>query len=246
MPVIFYTSRNIASKNIADAFFSLCPKGVEIIDTKAESVLELPEIESDYAVVLSPHRSTTAGKIITAHFPGNWGNAEMGGKNRTLNIAYASKIKEFIKNATRLAEWSGWPVCMEVDHHGPTPIKPIIFVEIGSSEKEWTSKEAAEIVAKATADMLKSTATYESVFGVGGGHYAKEFTQLMLKSGLAVGHILPKYAIDDIDYSLFLQAIERSVEKTDSVVLLKDQANLGQKEKIREFCARAGVNYSEI
>ncbi len=246
MPVVFYTSRNAASRNIADEFFSLCPKGVEIIDTKAESVLELPDIESDYAVVLSPHRSRTAGKMITAHFPGNWGTAEMGGKDRTLNIAYASRIKEFIKSAARLAEGSGWPVCMEADHHGPTPVKPIIFVEIGSSENEWASREAAGIVAKATADMLKSTATYESVFGVGGGHYAKEFTQLMLKSGLAVGHILPKYSIDGIDYGLFLQAIKKSVEKTSSVVLLKEQTNLSQKEKIREFCARAGVAYSEI
>ncbi len=234
MPVVLYTSKNIASRRIADAFSSFCPKGVEVVDTKAESVLELPAIESDYAVVLSSHKSKTAGRMITAHFPGNWGKAEMGGDDRVLNIAYASKLKEFIKSAARLAEGTGWPVYIEADHHGPTPVKPIIFVEIGSTEAE------------ATADMLKSRVSYDAVFGVGGGHYAKEFTWFVLESDFAVGHILPKYGIDGIDYGMFRQAIERSIESVRSVVLLKEQTNLRQKEKIREFCANAGIALREI
>jgi len=246
MPVVFYTSANIASKNIADALFSFCPRGVEITDTKAASVLDLPEIKSDYAVVLSSHKSKSAGRMITAHFPGNWAKADFGGMPKTLNIACASKLKEFVRSAAKLAAGTGWPVCVEADHHGPTPIKPIIFVEIGSTEAEWNDRRAADIVAEATARMLKSTASYEAAFGVGGGHYAKEFTDILLTSDLAIGHILPKYEIDHIDYDVFSQAIERNVEKVNAVLLLKEQTNLRQKEKIRQFCAMAGIAYKEI
>jgi len=266
MPVVFFTSKNIASKNIAEEFFSYCPKGIEVIDTKVDSVLDLPVIpeDADYAVVLSSHRSNTAGKMITAHFPGNWNRADFGGEPRCLNIAYGSKVKEFIKSALPLAARINWPVCMEADHHGPTPIRPIIFVEIGSgenewtnkdaarvvaqatAENEWTNKDAARVVAQATADMLKSRKTYTSAFAVGGGHYAYEFTRFLVESEIAIGHILPKYAIDDLDNEMFEQAIKRNVEDVNSVLVLKDQTNRRQKEKIRHLCEIYKKEYIEV
>lgn len=248
MPVVFFTSKNIASKNIAEEFFSYCPKGIEVIDTKADSVLDLPSIpeDADYAVVLSSHRSNTAGKMITAHFPGNWNRADFGGEPRCLNIAYGSKVKEFIKSALPLAAKINWPVCMEADHHGPTPIRPIIFVEIGSGENEWTNKDAARVVAHAAADMLKSRKTYTSAFAVGGGHYAYEFTRFLVESEIAIGHILPKYAIDDLDNEMFEQAIKRNVEDVNSVLVLKDQTNRRQKEKIRHLCEIYKKEYIEV
>jgi len=219
-----------------------------MIDTKAESVLDLPPIPEnvDYVVVLSSHRSNTTGKMITVHFPGNWNKADFGGEPRCLNIAYGSKVKEFIKSALPLAAKINWPVCMEADHHGPTPIKPIIFVEIGSSESEWSNKDAARVVAQATADMLKSRRIYNSVFAVGGGHYAYEFTRFLVESEMAIGHILPKYAIDDIDNEMFEQAIRRNVENVNSVLILKDQANRRQKEKIMRLCEIYKKEYVEV
>ena len=244
MPLVLYTSNNIASKNIAEELLELKPN-VEVIDTKAATVLDVPtDRATDYFVVLSTHKSKTAGPMITAHFPGNWDTAELGGEPRTLNIACGSKIKEFIRAAN--AAGVSWPVVLEADHHGPTPGKPIIFVEIGSSENEWQDKTAAKIVAEATAAMLRSSKQYETVLGVGGGHYAKAFTKLVLESDYAVGHILPKYGIDKIDYEMFQQAIEKNVEPVAKVLLLAEETNLKQKEKIRGFAERAGIAYEEL
>ena len=243
MPVVLYTAKNIASKNIAEEFEKICPEEIKLISTDAETVLDVPtDFETDYLVVLSSHKSKTAGKMITAHFPGNWGEAGLGGEPRTLNTAYGSRIKEFVK----ATHGKGWPVFMEADHHGPTIDKPIIFVEIGSSEKEWPDKEAAKIVAEGTLAMIKSNKTYESVLGIGGGHYAKKFTGFILETEYAVGHIAPKYVIDNLDFDMFKQAIGKNIEPIKKVVVLKEETNLRQKEKIQEFAEKAGTEYVEI
>lgn len=249
MPAIIYTSRNIASKNIAETLFSFCPKGVEMVNTRAESVLEKPEIDSDYLVILSSHKSKNPLKLITAHHPGNWGDADMGGEARKLNIAYGSRIKDFIIKAEELRREKGmtdWSVVIEADHHGPTIKKPIIFVEIGSTENEWKDKKAAEIVAEATAYMVRKKEIYESFFAIGGGHYAKEFTSFIQTTPHAVGHILPKYMINEVSEELLLEGVEKNVEKVKGVVLLKEQTNLRQKEKIKSFCQKNSLTYNEI
>ncbi|VVC01723.1 D-aminoacyl-tRNA deacylase [uncultured archaeon] len=227
MPVVIYTSNNAASRNIAEEYTKVCRKELEPVDTRAPSVLDVPDLAADYIVVLSSHKSKTAGPMITAHFPGNWDTAELGGEPQKLNVAYGSKIKEFMRAASAAA--GKWPIAMEADHHGPTLDKAIIFVEIGSTEAEWGSKEAAAIVAKATVAMLGSSRQYETVFGVGGGHYAKAFTRLVLETDYAVGHVLPKYSIEKINYEMFQQAISKNVEHVRKVALLKEETNLAQK-----------------
>lgn len=251
MPAIAYTSRNLASKNIAEVLHSFCPRGVEIVDERTESVLDIQPLESDYTIVLSSHKSKTAQKLITAHHPGNWGAADMGGEARTLNIACGSRIKDFIKKANEeknRRKMDDWSVVMEVDHHGPTPRpqRPLIFVEIGSTESEWRDRSAAEVVAEGVVAMISNSKEYESVFGVGGGHYAKEFTEILLKTEYAVGHILPKYKIDEVDEDVLKQAIEKNVERVKKVFLLKDQTNVRQKEKIRLFCNKNDLIYCEV
>jgi D-aminoacyl-tRNA deacylase len=188
--------------------------------------------------------------MFTAHIPGNWGNAEMGGRPRTLNIAHAPMLKKIIRmlDAENRRLGLSWPVSLEADHHGPTCDVPIIFVEIGNGEGEWKDEKAAEVVAEAVASAVAPAVfpetenqAYEVVFGVGGGHYSRGFTRLMLETGLAVGHIAPKYALDGLDGEMFRQAVERNVGKVTKVAILKDETNAAQKEKIRMLAERFGL-----
>jgi D-aminoacyl-tRNA deacylase len=225
---------------------------IELIDTNAETVLDVPtDFDTDYLLVLSSHKSKTAGKMITAHFPGNWGDAKMGGEQRTLNIAHCSALKLLVQSLFK-SNKTDWPVLIEADHHGPTPENsvPVIFVEIGSTEEEWADKAAAESVADAISMSIarKNHAhpPYEFVFGVGGGHYAREFTQLVLESNYAVGHIAPKYAIEQLDEQMFEQAIRKNVEQIKQVAVLQDSTNRQHKEKIEAFCKKYGVEYAEV
>jgi D-aminoacyl-tRNA deacylase len=57
------------------------------------------------------------------------------------------------------------------------------------------------------------------VLGIGGLHYNAKFTQIALESNIAFGHMIPKYAIPEIDALIIKQCIERTLEKVDHVVL---------------------------
>ena len=253
--IILFTSKNIASKNIAEKLIEnhgfvesgenkwKCGE-TEMIETNAETVLDVPtDYDTDLILVLSTHKSKAGGRMITAHFPGNWNDAKFGGTPKTLNVAYGSKLKLLIRELKEANSDLDWPLFIEADHHGPTCNVPIMFVEIGSTEEEWNNEQAAEVVAKAVSEFLKKDEKFKSVLGIGGGHYSREFTKLLLETELAVGHVAPKYAIDQLDESVFMQAIEKNVEKIEKVIILKKETNSSQKKKIIELVEKCGLTY---
>jgi D-aminoacyl-tRNA deacylase len=257
--IILFTSENAASAGIAEnlsAKHGFMASGerewarndVLLVDTRAPTVLDVPTgFETDCLLVLSTHRSRTPGRMLTTHVPGNWGEALMGGKPRTLNVAAASRLKTLLQELKKEGDRIGWPVSLEADHHGPTCGVPILFVEIGNGETEWRDTEAAEAVANAVARFLdRRDETYETAFGVGGGHYPKTFTRIVLETPLAVGHIAPKYAIDSLDGDMFRQAVEKNVEKVAKVLVVKEETNAVQKKKVRELAVDMGLEVEEV
>lgn len=252
MPVILYTSKNIASKLIASKLMELEPV-IKPIETNAETVLDVPvDYDTDCIIVLSSHKSKAGTPMLTAHFPGNWDKAMMGGKERTLNVAHGRLLKRIVIEMEKARHKHGldFPLFIEADHHGPFVKVPMIYVEIGSTEKEWRNEVAAKVVAEAVNNAIATKTgdwELETVFGVGGGHYAREFTKLVLEQDdLAVGHICPKYAIESLAEDTFKQAIGKSVDPVERVLVLKDSTNSSQKKKVKELCEKFGVRYGEI
>ncbi|MGV8176809.1 MAG: D-aminoacyl-tRNA deacylase [Candidatus Bilamarchaeaceae archaeon] len=259
MPIVLFAPSNKASMCIAQKLmgrgfrksgakeWSL--RGVRMIRCDVPTILDVPaKFETDYLLVLSTHKSKDPKPMLTAHFPGNWGKADMGGDDRYLNVAYGSKLKQIIRALHGSAKRRGldWQVVMEADHHGPSSGIPIIYVEIGSSEKEWADERAAEAVADAVMDVLWDDPEFPSAVGFGGGHYARGFTKYMLESGGAVGHVCAKYNVDALDERMFAQAFFRNVEEVKEALVLKDELNAKQKEKIGEMCRKKGIEYREI
>ena len=258
MPLILYTSKNIASASIAKKMLEIGAM-IEPIDTGSDSVLNVPtEFDTDCIIVLSTHKSKAGNPMLTAHFPGNWDKAEMGGKDRTLNVADGKMLKNIIREldiANKKNELD-WPLFIEADHHGPTARVPIIFVEIGSTEKEWKNEKAALVVAEAVSIAIKKLnerknethdSRLETVFGIGGGHYSKEFTKMSLeRDDIAVGHICPKYAIESLAEDTFRQAVEKNTGSVTRVLVLKESTNSLQKKKIKILCERFGIRYEEV
>ncbi|HSB47825.1 MAG TPA: D-aminoacyl-tRNA deacylase [Candidatus Bilamarchaeum sp.] len=256
--ILLFTSNNPASRNIADRLVSeqgFAPAGPgrwekgshALIETGAPSVLEVPmDYETDCLIVLSTHRSKIKEKIFTAHYPGNWDGNDLGGERRTLNTAFPSRLKILLQEMKREADRIGWKCGLEADHHGPTGKAPIIFVEIGSGEEEWNDIAAASAMAAAVSRALGRNERYDSFFAIGGGHYPKAFEKMAFGGPLAIGHILPKYSIDSLDADTFRQAVEKSVDKVVKVVVLKDETNLAQKEKIRKLAAEHSLEVEMV
>ncbi|VVC04354.1 D-aminoacyl-tRNA deacylase [Candidatus Bilamarchaeum dharawalense] len=256
--IILFTSNNIASKKIAEnlilkhGFQKLGDREwqkeeVKLIDTDLPTVLDVPPaIDTDCIIMLSTHKSKVPGKMLTAHIPGNWSDAGLGGEPETLNIAATARLKKIAIAMKNEAEKIGWPFCLEADHHGPTIAVPIIFVEIGNDEEQWKDEKAAEAVANAVSSSLGPLEEYRTVVGFGGGHYQKKFTELIGRTDMAIGHMAPKYVIDGLDEKMFKQALDRNIEPVHEVVVLKDETNTMHKKKIKELADKFAVRYTEI
>ena len=199
-PLVVVSKGNEASQNIKSALLKLGK-----LEKKGESYWEcagfgmaeydgsiieiVPDREADYYIYASTHRSESEKPSFTVHTQGNWGSADFGGKERTLNIACPAKLKVALMKMKELSGASlRWDVCMEVDHHGPTLETPVFFIEIGSTEKEWGIPEAGEIVSRAIMAAVESREEFPAYVGFGGTHYTSKFTPIVLNSEKAIGH----------------------------------------------------------
>jgi len=145
------------------------------------------QIDADLLIFLSRHYSVNPVPVLTVHVTGNFGPADVGGTARTLAPA-APVMMQATLRALRKHCPEGYRVFYEVTHHGPTALSlPSFFVEIGSTEKEWTDQVAARAVAESV--LSASPANSVPLIGFGGNHYATRETEIALTSRGAFGHI---------------------------------------------------------
>jgi D-aminoacyl-tRNA deacylase len=87
-----------------------------------------------------------------------------------------------------------------------------MFVEIGSTEKEWNDEKAVEAVAKSILDLLDNPIVEcTPCIGFGGDHYADKFTKKALEENMAFGHIIPNYVFENITEDVVQQAIDKTI-----------------------------------
>lgn len=170
--------------------------------------------EAEYYVFATRHKAQAERKTLTVHVTGNLGKeAKVGGKPETLAYAQPSAMKVALLalERTRRELNLEYEVSFEATHHGPTQLsKPVLFVEVGSTEREWRDLRAVRAVAKAALKAALCEQSYEACVGVGGTHYAPRHTELALETRYAVGHIIPSYAIPELTLEVFAQAVEKS------------------------------------
>ncbi len=202
---------NTASMNI----FEHCSEiGLEDICLKLEKeamFLDEPESSAKVFIAASSHFSSAGKPALVTHPTGNWGKAELGGEERTLSMSYPAGQKKglqyFAQNPVE-----GFEVSMEVTHHGPTKWKkPLFFIEIGSSEREWKIKEAGELAASAISEIIDDSDEYDNAVAFGGTHYCPSFNRIQIENpNIAIGHIAPRYASEFLTEEIILEAVTKS------------------------------------
>jgi len=195
---------------------------------------------ADLLIFFSKHRSKENTPNFTIHAPGNWGNAEFGGRTGTLCQTSSFLLKSLFIEISKTA---GLPVTMEPTHHGPYAETPSIFVEIGSSEKEWNNKEFGKQIAESIVRSFKNPVKkYRSALLLGGLHYNDAANNIQKKSDLAIGHICPKYNLHHLNKVLLSQAIEKTIEGID--IILVDWKGMGEeKQRILDLLETMNILY---
>jgi D-aminoacyl-tRNA deacylase len=139
-----------------------------------------------------------------------------------------------------------YKVSYEATHHGPSLDVPSMFVEVGSSPKQWSDKRAAEAVAHAAMAAASKQSRYPAVLGIGGPHYNAKFTRIALSTKTAFGHMIPKYAISAVDLEIVRQCIERTVESVDSIILDWKGIRGADKKKLRTILDETWVPVEKV
>ena len=187
-------------------------------------------LKPDILIFASRHTSKTARPALLVHTTGNWGsNTDFGGNPRDLSKTSALFHKAgfvSLKDQISLLNNPSFSLDIEVTHHGPTILDiPLIFIELGSSKKEWIIDEAGELVASAIVNSIfkylifNEDKNQQVGLGFGGTHYAPNFNRLITNNDVAMSFICPKYYIQELDENLIELMIFNTLEKVDFFII---------------------------
>jgi len=218
--------------------------GIDSISTQSTVFPFSPSL----LVFLSRHKSVSGRPTLSVHTPGNLGKAELGGLPRTVSVSPASAMKEALKAMKAAQEEMGleYEVCYECTHHGPSLNVPTMFAELGSSEKQWADRDAAEAVATGAFAAALAELVYPTVLGIGGPHYNAKFTRKALETETAFGHIVPKYAVSELDSEMLQQCVGRTVEPVKKVVLDWKGMRGADKNQLLRLLAETSLEIEKI
>jgi len=208
----------------------------------AETVDALARV--DAVIFASKHKSEKAEPGLTVHCAGNVLNeAPYGGRPRSLAIAEPNRMRAALLTLSETREELGLPylVSLEATHHGPTELRvPSMFVEIGSSEREWRDLAAGKAVARAiwAAATCPSNATV--AVGFGGGHYSWKHTEAVTKGQFAIGHILSKYFFESYDSAIVELAFRRTVGECSHAVVDKKGIRGAERNALIQLLKKSG------
>ena len=243
---IVVSEKDIAGMNIRQRLLERDDFDKKILCTIKEDTIHSEdldrEIEADIFIFATRHKAKAGIKTLTCHTPGNWSKAEYGGKDRKLCVAYANLIKTAYLKLKKNNDLD-YEVSMECTHHGPYMEKPCMFIEIGSTEEEWKDEKAAEIIAKTISEIInEGIKEHRTAVGLGGLHYCDNFNKILERADIAIGHICPKYQLENLDEDMLKQAIERTKEKVELFIL--DWKGLGtEKQRILDLLDRLKIKY---
>jgi D-aminoacyl-tRNA deacylase len=186
------------------------------------------KFDYDGFVFLSKHAAKSGELALTCHNTGNFSEAKFGGNDRQVAVPHPFLQKTYLQTLKKhRSQFSKFQITIEATHHGPTALtKPSIFIEIGTTEKQWTDVSLCNSIATLVHHVL-SNSIPESPVAIcfGGTHYSSKFTYELLEGKYALGTVIPKHALDNLDEKLFSHIIsQNSMAKT----ALLDWNGLGQ------------------
>jgi len=205
----------------------------------------------DFVIFASKHKSEKQEKTLSVHAPGNWRWAEFGGESEKVSRTSAFFQKQIFEKLNQNCEryhLERYKITLECTHHGPLINKPCIFIEIGSTETEWTDRKAGFVIAKTIKDMIQDFKTNpynETAIGIGGPHYCPSFNKIQSNSNIAISHIIPQYVLP-LNEEMVREAIDKTDEEVDFALLdWKGLGNVEQRQQVLDVLNKLYVRHKK-
>jgi len=251
---VLYSKKDEAGLNIAEQLKNHFLPQVTIIELAKETIFSENIDEKDeqlakvdFIIFATKHQSKENRNTLSLHAPGNWRNADFGGKPGKVCPTSCLALKFlFEKMAENIAESKlNYELTLESTHHGPLINKPCCFIEIGTTLEQWQDPLAGKIIAKTISDFQnfdswknkEKNKDIKSAIGLGGPHYCSNFNKIQLSflSNVALGHIIPEYAFP-LTESLLQEAIIKHHEHITHVIMdWKGCGNSESRQKILDL-----------
>ena len=219
-----------------------------------ESLLYIEDLDTKYPhskvfIFLSKHRSGSGIPTLTCHCTGNYANNSYGGNPRELAISYPYLQKRYLQEINNARpSLLHYEIVIEASHHGPTSLKkPVLFIEIGSAERQWVDKNAASIVCNCLLGVLEDGLGQCKKVGIclGGTHYPLKFNKLLLESEFGIAAVAPKYNLGSVDKDMLNQMIAKSIETVTHIIV--DWKGLGkEKNRIMTLVENTGLEVLRV
>ncbi len=204
----------------------------------------------DAVIFASRHRSESGEPALTVHWTGNsTGQADFGGKPKSLSFADPPRLRAALLalDEEREALKLNYVVTLEATHHGPTELGvPTLFVEVGSTEKEWNDSQAAAAASEAIWKAATAPASGKAAVGFGGGHYCNKHCIATRKDGFAFGHILSKYFFEDYDEEIVRMAFNRTLGESRTAVIDWKGIRGAERSKLIETLKRMDIEIVRV
>lgn len=258
---IIATEQDMASRNIANRIIELgkfkpyqdkpyktLKKGDDILVWHDKDLVFATDLSEHYDpecfVCVFRHKSETPKPLLTVHATGNLKQPMREGKPYELGICHPGYMVTILRNLQKHVP-EGYQVTYEATHHSPTNLtKPVMFVEIGSSEEQWQDPKAVDAVAQSVLGLLETQVTdYTSCVGFGGGHYSDRFTRRSLEGNLAFGHIIPSFKFGELNPDAVQQIISKTIGCKTAVL---DQRSQGKQEERKPILEVIEENHIEL
>ena len=219
-------------------------------------VIHTPAISADWLeeqynydgfVFLSKHAAESGVLALTCHSTGNFSEAKFGGNDRQVAIPHPDLQKTYLQRLWQnRSKFSEFQITIEATHHGPTSLKkPAIFIEIGTTEKQWTDESLCQSVATLVHDvMMSEIPSNPMAICFGGTHYSEKFTNELLEGKFALGTVIPKHALDELDEELFEHIMQQNKM---AITALLDWAGLGpHKQKVSDLLEKTDLEVTKL
>ncbi len=261
--VLVGSTADVASRNLVEAMIEgqgFTSTGVNllgepvyqrdslILATFNDLIVRPPDLDSYFNpqayIFLSRHSAESGIPSLTAHTTGNFSaEAEFGGRGSELARVNPDLLKNYVVSLSKRRGMAPqYQITVEGTHHGPTSLlKPVLFVELGASEKNWKDKAAARVVAEALFESLTGAREWEKVaLAFGGTHYPERFNKLLAESDMSLSFIAPKYSLEHIDEAMLGQMLQKTTKPVRFAAL--DWKGLGpHKEKVLSLAEQFGL-----
>ena len=228
-------------------------KGNLLLATIDTEIIHPPDLDEYFNpqayVFLSRHYSESKIPALTVHTTGNFTDESvLGARPKEVGRVDPDLQKNYLMALNnRRKEIPDYEITIEATHHGPTSLqKPVLFVELGSSESQWHDEHAGAVVGDSLVEALEQGRSWEKVaIALGGTHYPAKFNDLLINGDVAITTAVSRHYLDGIDSAMFGQVIQKTT-KFPRFVAMDWKGMGGNKERLLQVAGQFALEVMKL